>query len=206
VQDGVHPSAARIVDLYERCASDWDAARKRSTFFEKTAIDRFAPALPEGGTVLDIGCGAGAPIAKYLLERGLALTGVDSSASLISLCRERYPAGEWIVADMRTLDLGRRFDGLIAWWSLFHLSPADQLAMFPVFARHAAPGAHLIFTSGDRHGEAIGEFGGEELYHASLDEKGYRDALAASEFEIVHYSGADPDCGDTIWWLARMPG
>jgi len=64
--------------------------------------------------VLDIGCGMGEPIGRYLVEAGLAVTGVDSSASLIAMCRERFPDHEWLVADMRTLGLGRRFDGLLA--------------------------------------------------------------------------------------------
>ena len=42
-------------------------------------------------------------------------------------------------ADMRRLALGRRFAGLIAWDSFFHLRPQDQRAMFPIFAAHAAP-------------------------------------------------------------------
>jgi hypothetical protein len=35
--------------------------------------------------------------------------------------------------------------------------------MFPVFRIHAAPGAALLFSSGPRHGEAIGSYGGEPL-------------------------------------------
>jgi hypothetical protein len=44
-----------------------------------------------------------------------------------------------IEADMRSLDLGMRFDGLIAWDSFFHVTPAAQRLMFPVFGDHAEP-------------------------------------------------------------------
>lgn len=200
----VHPSAARIVSLYDENAAVWDAARAGSSFFEKPLFDRFIAALPSGASVLDVGCGAGAPIGRYLLKQGLRVTGTDSSAALIGICRERYPAGEWIVADMRALELGRTFDGIVAWWSLFHLAPDDQRAMFPVFARHAAPGALLLFNGGDRYGEAIGEWRGEPLYHASLDGAEYEALLAANGFESVAGGVRDPDCGDTLWRLARM--
>jgi SAM-dependent methyltransferase len=202
----VHPSAARIVGLYEDNAPAWDAARQRSTFFEKPLIDRFIAALPPGGSVLDIGCGAGAPVACHLLEQGLRVTGSDSSAALIGLCRERYPAGEWIVADMRVLNLGRTFNGLVAWWSLFHLPPDSQRAMFPVFARHAAPGGLLLFNGGDRQGEAIGEWCGEPLYHSSLAAAEYDALLDAHGFDLLHHAPNDPDCGDTSWRLARRRG
>ena len=67
---------------------------------------------------------------------------------------------------MRSLDLNATFDGLLAWNSL---SPADQRQMFPFFRRHAVGGAALMFTSGPSFGEAMGTFGGEALYHSSLD-------------------------------------
>lgn len=202
-QGAVHPSAARIVDLYERRAADWDAARARGKFLEKPILDRLVAGLPSGGAVLDVGCGAGAPIAEYLIERGLSVTGIDSSPSLIARCRERYPQGEWIVADMRRLALGRAFDGLIAWHSLFHLTPGDQRAMLAVLAAHAAPGAHLLFTHGHGHGETIGEFGGEPLYHASLDLEEYDRVLAMHGFETVASAVSDPECGAASWRMAR---
>jgi hypothetical protein len=48
---------------------------------------------------------------------------------MISLSRERLPDHEWIIADMRGLALGRRFDGNLAWDSLFHLNHQDQRRM-----------------------------------------------------------------------------
>ncbi|EXI77463.1 MAG: hypothetical protein AW10_03817 [Candidatus Accumulibacter appositus] len=58
---------------------------------------------------------------------------------------------------------GWTFLALVAWDSFFHLSHDDQRRMFPSFARHAAPGALLLFTSGPAHGESIGSSRGEPL-------------------------------------------
>ncbi len=69
--------ADRIIDLYQRRAADFDRERSRS-LFERAWLDRFAGLLPEGGSVLDLGCGTGEPIARYLLGKDLAVTGVDS--------------------------------------------------------------------------------------------------------------------------------
>ena len=78
------------------------------------------------------------------------------------------------IEDMRSLQLSRRFDGVLAWDSFFHLKPDDQRRMFTVFARHAAPYAVLMFNSGPAYGEAVGEYRGEPLYHASLNADEYR--------------------------------
>lgn len=196
--------ADRIVDLYERRASEWDETRGR-TLFEKAWLDRFAALLPPGGSVLDIGCGSGEPIARYLIGRGFAVTGVDSAPSMIAMCRARFPVGYWQVADMRRLAIGALYDGLLAWDSFFHLRPDDQRAMFGVFRAHASPGAALMFTSGTSCGHALGSFGGEPLYHASLDTAEFRALLGAHGFSVVAHAIEDPACGGhTIWLTARV--
>lgn len=194
----------RIVGLYQRHAAAWDRLRSRGSLFEKPWLDRFLALLRPGATILDIGCGTAMPIGGYLIRSGYAVIGIDSSPPLIEMCRARFAEQEWIVADMRTLSLGRRFDGLLAWDSFFHLPPEDQRGMFSVFAEHAAPGAVLMFTSGPRHGEAIGTFEGEPLYHGSLDEDEYRKRLSTTGFEVVDYLAEDPSCGERTIWLTRM--
>jgi len=165
-------AAESIIGLYDRNAVRYDQDRLR-ILFEKVWLDRFLALLPKGGAILDIGCGMAEPIARYFIEAGFTLTGVDSSPAMIGLSKRRFPDHDWRVADMRTLSLGRRFDGLIAWDSFFHLTHDAQRKMFPIFRAHAAPHAALMFTSGPAHGEAIGSYHGKPLYHSSLDAAEY---------------------------------
>lgn len=194
--------AERIVGLYERHARAYDRDRGK-TLVERPWLDRFLAHVPLGGTVLDIGCGTGEPIARYLLQCGRRVVGVDSSPAMIEMCRARFPGAEWEVADMRRLALGRAYDGIIAWDSFFHLIADDQQAMFPLFAAHASPGAVLMFTSGSGAGEAIGEYRGEPLYHASLDPAEYEHLLERNGFSLVAHVIDDADCGYHTIWLAR---
>jgi SAM-dependent methyltransferase len=197
-------SAQNIIDLYERHAHEWVGDRSRQTeFFEKGWLDRFTAMAPAGGTILDLGCGPAKPMAAYLLAQGFDVCGVDSSPSMIALARTNFPDRQWLVADMRKLALGKRFAGIVAWDSFFHLDYDDQWRMFPVFRDHAAAGAPLLFTSGPRHGEAIGSLRGEPLYHASLAPDEYRELLAANDFSVVAEKMEDPECGGHSVWLAR---
>lgn len=197
----VEPAEA-IIDLYRRHGLAW-AADRGTRPGEGPWIDRFAAVLPPGGAVLDIGCGGGEPIAGTLIRAGVAVTGLDSSSPLLALCRERHPHGTWVEGDMRQMDLGRRFDGLIAWDSFFHLDHDAQRAMFPRFAAHAAPGAPLLFTSGPAHGIALGSYAGETLFHASLDATEYRALLVANGFAVLDHAVEDPACGGRTVWLAQ---
>jgi SAM-dependent methyltransferase len=197
-------SSDDIIGLYERHARAWVGDRSRQTvFFEKAWLDRFTAMTPAGGMVLDLGCGPAKPMAAYVLAQGFNVCGVDSSPTMIELARANFPDREWIVADMRTLALGKRFAGIMAWDSFFHLSFDDQRHMFPIFCDHAARGAPLLFTSGPRHDEAVGSFRGEPLYHASLAPDEYRSLLAANDFSVVAEKMEDPECGGHSVWLAR---
>jgi trans-aconitate methyltransferase len=119
----------KIIELYERNAHNYVA--DRDVGWEESAwLDRFTALLPQHSTILDIGCGSGEPIARYLIERNFVVDGVDASPSLIAICRERFPNQSWHVADMRTLALSKTFYGLLAWDSFFHLSHDDQRRMF----------------------------------------------------------------------------
>lgn len=201
-------SAGGIIDLYERHAAAWSALREKSAFIELGWLEKFRGALPQGGAVLDLGCGSGLPIAHWLMEHGFQVTGVDASPTLIAICRERFPASrwpaaEWIEADMRHLTLTRCFDGVIAWHSFFHLAPDDQRRMFDLFALLTSPRGALMFTSGDRENELVGEFQGEPLYHASLSLDEYRTLLDRSGFDVADHISGDPDCGGATVWIAR---
>jgi SAM-dependent methyltransferase len=194
------------VELYERHADAWDAARGPELEIERAWLGRFTVRLEAGAAVLDAGCGHGDPIGRALLAGGLEVTGVDGSPALIGRARKRLPRGRWIVGDLRELDLDRTFDGIVAWCSLFHLPAGDQPGVIRRLGLHAHPGSVLLMTTGPESGEAIGELAGEPLYHASLDPGEYRAALAAAGFEVVDQRLRDPDCGELSVWLARQVG
>ena len=190
-----------IIDLYERHARTYDRDRSRS-LQEREWLDRFLDQVPDGGTVLDVGCGMGEPIARYLIDRGRSVVGVDSSPSMIAMCRARFPEMEWLVADMRELELGRRFDGIVAWDSFFHLGTDEQRRMFARIALHARRGAPWMFTSGTSEGEAIGSYVDEPLYHASLSRAEYDRLLVTNGFVVRANVAEDPRCGRHTVWLA----
>jgi SAM-dependent methyltransferase len=69
-----------VYHLYQRFARDYDRDRGR-TLMERAYLDDMLARLADRPRVLDLGCGSGEPIARYLVERGCALTGVDRSIS-----------------------------------------------------------------------------------------------------------------------------
>ena len=198
-----HPAAKRIVGLYQDKADDWITDRGAVLHHgeggqdEAAWLDRFVEGLPQAASILDVGCGSGWPIGAALLERGFEVIGLDASPALISHAQTTLPTGVWAAADMREPLPNHLFDGVLAWHSLFHLSPEEQQRVLPELARCVSDGGRLMFTSGPAHGETIGVWRGEPLYHASLDPEAYRALLTDAGLTI------DGDGAKTGVWLAR---
>ncbi len=192
-----------ILPAYEAEAARWARDRNRALWEEPALLATVAGRAP-GLLVLDLGCGSGEPIAAWYVARADRVTGVDGAAAMIAQLRARVPQAEAIHADMRGLDLGRRFDVILAFNSFFHLCPADQRAMFPVFAAHAAPAARLLFTSGPSAGEAMGRVGDSPVYHASLAPEEYRGLLAENGFKVLWFRPEDDALmGHSVWLAER---
>ena len=137
---------------------------------ERAWLDRLILPLPRGATILDLGCGGGEPIDRYLIDHGFHVAGVDSSATSIELARTRFPRERWLIGDMRTIALDETFAGVVAWASLHQLPPSDQNLMAERIMAWLKPGGRLLF-SGDAagHGAALARRGMVEMAHVESD-------------------------------------
>lgn len=189
-------------DVYERNAERFDAERSK-TLFERNWLDRFLSFIPDDGQVLDLGCGSGDPIARYIISLGYQLIGVDASAAMLHLAREKFPDSDWRKMDMRYLDLPDRFHGIVGWDSFFHLTRAEQRSVLPKLAAHLASSGVLMLTVGPDEGEVAGQVGNDAVYHASLSIEEYTAILESHGLKVVDFQSEDPDCGHRTVLLAQ---
>lgn len=83
---GMADDAENIIDLYGRNAEAWDRERPRK-LLERAWLERFLSLVALGGSVLDIGCGTAEPIARFFIDSGFAVTGIDASPAMIQICK-----------------------------------------------------------------------------------------------------------------------
>ncbi|MGQ3889976.1 class I SAM-dependent DNA methyltransferase [Legionella sp. CNM-1927-20] len=193
----------KVYQVYDEIIDWFDNNRRKDLIMEKFYLNFIQKYLPPRSTILDIGCGTGEPIDKFLIDEGYTVIGIDASKKMIDLCKQRFPKERWLLADMRTLDLNEKFHAVIAWHSLFHLPQEDQRSTLKLLASYVEQNGLLMFTSGPESGEAWSENGGQDLYHASLTIEEYEQILINNNFKILVHKVKDQGCGEATVWVAQ---
>ena len=194
--------AVAVPGVYEQHGAAFDQQRPKH-LYEKKWLDRFVSILPDGGSVLDVGCGAGEPFIPYFLSHGLVVEGQDIAGSMLEIVRTRFPDLTFYAGDMASMNLGKRFNGIIAWNSFFHLTQDAQREALKRFGEHLLPGGVLMLTVGGEAGEVIGHVNGAEVYHSSLSPEEYRERLSELDIKVVDFVVDDEECGQQTVLLAQ---
>ena len=118
----------------------------------------------EGGPVIEWGAGTGR-IAAPLAAAGYEVTAVELSGQMVERDRERSASVEWVVADMRGVDLERRFGLAVCAFNSFLClrSIEDALAFLRNAREHLVPGGLLGIEVSAFSPEELA--GGPELRH-----------------------------------------
>lgn len=146
-----------------------------------------------GASVVDVGCGTGR-LEPYLAAKGLSPHGIDLSPEMIRVARRDHPGFDFDVADLRALPFDdASLAGLVCWYSLMFLAPADRPTAFSELARVLKPGGYLAtaFKAGDsqvrRGGRSTGLGVEFDVYWLSPDEMERR--LTEAGFATVFWAG-----------------
>lgn len=200
---------AQTQSVYQEHATTYDSQRDKS-LFERLYLDQLLQRIQPTRSVLDLGCGAGEPIARYLIEQNCRLTGVDYAPAMIDFCKQRFPQHNWFVGDMRKPDFPESYDAIISWGAFFHLTPDQQRSSLPVLCQTLKPRGLLLITVGHMAGEVTGTVAGKQVYHSSLSKQEYTEILEAHELQVLEFNLADENCRGFSVFLAQkraaMPG
>ncbi len=103
-------------------------------------------AVRSKGPVLEFGCGTGR-ILIPTAAKGIAITGVDASETMLAQLRAKLPSADVRLGDMRDFDAKRKFALVtIPFRPIAHLLDAeDHVRLFANMRRHLAPKGRLVF-------------------------------------------------------------
>jgi ubiquinone/menaquinone biosynthesis C-methylase UbiE len=178
---------------------------QRDRWSERPQLEQFASLLPEGANVLDVGCGAGVPVTRFLVEQGFEATGVDFSAEMLRLARANVPEAKFRELDMTALDFpDSSFDGLTAFYSIFHVPRERHADLFRSFQRLLKAGGAVLISLGASEWEGVeDDFFGSRMFWSHFSPEKSITLMQKAGFEII-WGRPVTDSGETHYWvLAR---
>jgi cyclopropane fatty-acyl-phospholipid synthase-like methyltransferase len=121
--------------------------------------------LPAGASILDLGCGAGIPVAHELVTLNFRVPGVDASTGQIERARRNVTGAHFIQADMASVEFApENFDAVVAFYSLTHLPKSEHALMIERLARWLRPGGKFLANFGAAEGEWSEEWLGTTMF------------------------------------------
>lgn len=134
--------------LCDRLASWWPLLSAPEDYGEEAHFYRrelVAACDGELKSLLELGSGGGNNAAH--LKQHFRLTLVDSSPGMLSVSRRLNPDCEHIEGDMRSVRLGREFDGVFVHDAICYMtSPADLRKAVETAHMHCRPGGAALFA------------------------------------------------------------
>ncbi len=136
--------------FYEELAPYWSLISPVEEYESEAneLLRLFHERRPSSRTLLELGSGGG-HVAHYL-ARHFECCLTDLSEPMLAISRRLNPDCMHAVGDMRTLDLGRTFDLVLAYDSIDYMTTEEELrAAFDTTWRHLAPGGLACFLPDD---------------------------------------------------------
>lgn len=174
-------------------------------------LARLLDLVPDGGQALDLGCGAGIPVARELSRKANVL-GLDLSARQIELARQNVPTARFIVEDMITAGLpSNHFDAISAFFSITHLPRDQHLQLLNHVTDWLRPGGVFVASMGARAAadEIEPNWLGVPMFFSHFDATTNLDLVRAAGLKVSHHEvishDEDGKSVQFLWLVAHKP-
>jgi len=201
-----------LQEIYDGFAETYE--ENRGLFDMTEVLNSFYARLEgEKGRLLDLGCGAGEPFARFFIDRGWTVTGIDFSKGMLKLAAKYVPEMQTILADMRDVEFEpNQFEAITAIYSLFHVPCNDHSALFDKFYHWLRPNGKALFTyatkeyTGSIEFDGYKEFMGQKLYYSHKSPEKLYANLKRIGFKIESIDYRNIGNEIFLWVTVSKPG
>jgi len=187
--------------------------RENPTDWQERVLQSFADMLSTGNSILDWGAGTGYPYDRWLWQRGMKITAVESSEKHIEQGIANLPDITWIHADFTSLNWpAESYDGLVMLYSLLHIPRSEQAALLRKGADLLKPGGVFLLTVNERASDTDCDFeegwaNGPGMAFSHFDLADNLQMLTDAGLQIAQTMHEKEQAGGEpfVWVLCRKP-
>ncbi|MCG3225373.1 MAG: class I SAM-dependent methyltransferase [Candidatus Heimdallarchaeota archaeon] len=191
-----------VEEGYNKIALNYHSERNK--FESIIELRQFTELLTSGAKILDVGCGAGVPVTKYLVDEGFSVIGIDISEEMLSLAKKHVPKGEFLKADMSEMDfLDDSFDGIVSFYAIIHLPREKHAFLFKKFRRILKPRGIMLIGLGSSESEDTGEYFGTKMFWSHYSAEQSLELVKDAGFEIIFEEVLERGGERHYWILAK---
>jgi cyclopropane fatty-acyl-phospholipid synthase-like methyltransferase len=169
-------------------------------------LAELAAHLPAGAAVLDLGCGAGVPVARDLARQGFDVTGIDASIGQIRRARQNAPKARFILGDMASINFApESFDAVVAFYAIPHLARGEHASRIRQIAAWLRPGGRFLASYGAAEGDWTGEWLGTTMFFSHNSPEATKSMIQRSglRLERVEVVKQDNEEQSFLWISAQ---
>ena len=169
---------------YDRIAQRYIGVRDQ--FVNNRYLLNFNSRIKPGSLILDLGCGAGKPIDRFLVNRGHKVIGVDFSKKQIKLAKRNVPEARYVAKDISSLRKEEyKVDAVISFYAILHVPRETHQELFYIINSFLPEGGLILVTMGSSEREEIEDFYGVEMYWSHYDPEKNREIIERAGFEVI---------------------
>lgn len=184
---------------YNKIAESYYTHRDLNKF--NSELGKFALLLSRGAHILDVGCGAGIPTGRNLVQKGFTVTGIDLSDTMLELARKNVPEAKFIKMDMNEIKFNNNtFDGIVSVYALFHVPKQNHSAIFKKFYEILKTGGIIMINTGVSESEGTSNFFGVPMFWSNYNPKDTLQLVKDAGFSII-FEGILVRGGEYQYWI-----
>lgn len=170
---------------YDRIAGIYQT--ERDQFKSQAYLEKLAKLLPSPAIVLDVGCGTGLPVDRFLVERGYRVIGIDISEEMLQMAKKNVPGATYELKDMLNIRAEEyQVDAVVSFYAVFHTPRETHARLFSVLHSLLRPNGLLLVTLGSKEWEGEeSDFFGVPMWWSQNSPEANRKSLEEAKFEIL---------------------
>ncbi len=196
----------RVRAGYDRIAARYAETRDQAS--SVPYLEKLEGRLAADSLILDLGCGAGLPVDRRLIDHGHRVIGVDISDAMLTLARRNVPEASYQLRDMATLKEDEHsVDAVVSFFAMFHIDRRYHRDLLYRLRSYLQEGGLILVTTGRSDWEGEEDFLGVQMLWSHFDEAANGELIRDSGFTVL-FEGLHRgnSIGDNDWhpiFLAR---